>query len=458
MPHSDIAKQYQPVIGLEIHIQLQTRSKMFATEAFSFGQPPNHCVSPISLAHPGALPSINQAAVSHAIRLGLALGCTISEQCFFDRKNYFYPDLPKGYQISQDQQPICIGGKLAIRDKDGSYRDIRIHHIHIEEDAGKSVHDQDPENSLIDLNRAGVGLLELVTEPDLRTPEEAAAFMSEIRTLVRYLEVCDGDMEKGSLRCDANVSVMKKEATEFGPRVEIKNMNSFNFITKAAHYEIGRQIDELEDGGSIQQETRLWDTVRERTQPMREKETADDYRYFPEPDLLPLHISQEEVDKARKSIPRLPQDRFREYHEQLGISYNEAAALVEERAFSDYFESVRSEKTDGKEAAKWMMGPVRTWIKEQDSQIAKFPLNPSQLARLIDLVQKGTVSKHHGRGELFDALVQSPSSNPLTLAEEKGLMIQATDSRSLENEIATVLREFPDEVARYQKGKKALLG
>ena len=319
MLSKEILAKYQAVIGLEVHVQLQTQTKVFASEGFGFGAQPNEHISALTIAHPGALPFLNTKCVDHAIKLGLSINAEISPVSYFDRKNYFYPDLPKGYQISQDNEPIVKGGHMDILRKDGSSQRIRIERIHIEEDAGKSVHDLDPQGSMIDLNRAGTGLLEVVTEPDLRNAEDAANFLSEIRKLVRYLEVSDGDMEKGNLRCDANISIMPREATEYGIRVEVKNLNSFTNVSKAINYEIRRQIILVEGGGRVARETRTWDALKNISAPMRDKESADDYRYFPEPDLLPLKIGQEKLDAIKAQIPELPQQRFIRYTTEWSI-------------------------------------------------------------------------------------------------------------------------------------------
>ncbi|MCL4138407.1 UNVERIFIED_CONTAM: hypothetical protein GTU68_014461 [Idotea baltica] len=403
----EIAARYQPVIGLEIHVQLSTQSKVFATESFEFGGNPNEYVSPISLAHPGALPSLNQACIMHVAKMGLALNCSIASTTYFARKNYFYPDLPKGYQLSQAENPICQNGHIDVRLPDGSYRNIRIERIHLEEDAGKSIHDQDDKDSLIDLNRAGVGLMEIVTHPDIRTAQEASALVSEIRKIVRYIGVSDGDMEKGSLRCDANVSVMLKTATELGTRAEIKNMNSFSFLVQAINYEIERQITEIESGGEIIQETRTWDIDNQRTLSMRDKESADDYRYFPEPDLQPISISEEEIAALKSSLPKLPDTLTREYIDQLGLPINEAMAIVEDKGLSDYFEGIRALTSDQKAAAGWLMGPIKEYLNEHKSEIQDFPISPNVLVSLIALVKNGKVNHGVARDRLFPELLKT---------------------------------------------------
>ncbi|MCB0838697.1 MAG: Asp-tRNA(Asn)/Glu-tRNA(Gln) amidotransferase subunit GatB, partial [Bacteroidetes bacterium] len=408
--------KYQTVIGLEIHAQLQTESKIFAHEGFVFGSPPNHFVSPVSVAHPGALPFINQKCIELAIRMGLATHCKINQETWFARKNYFYPDLPKGYQLSQDKQPICVDGYLEIKLPDEPWRKIDIERIHLEEDAGKSIHDQDPSESFIDLNRAGVGLIEIVTRPDLRSAEEAGAFFAEVRRIVRYLDICSGNMEEGSLRCDANVSVMLKGSETLGTRAEIKNMNSINQLIRAVKYEADRQIEVIESGGKIIQETRTWDVNKQITASMRHKETADDYRYFPEPDLQPLLISQEYLENIEAELPKLPGDLFKEYHEEMGIPFNEAMTLVEQKSFSDYYEELRKITKYPKAGANWVLGPVRGFLNENNLEIEQFPLSPKQIAELIQLVKEGKVSFIAAKEQVFPNMVTSPEKTALKVA------------------------------------------
>ncbi|MEL6593126.1 MAG: Asp-tRNA(Asn)/Glu-tRNA(Gln) amidotransferase subunit GatB, partial [Bacteroidota bacterium] len=376
---------------------------------------------------------------------------------YFDRKNYFYPDLPKGYQMSQDREPICKGGSLRIRTAAGETKTIRIHHLHLEEDAGKSIHDQSPTESMIDLNRAGVALIELVSEPDMRSPEEAAAFMAEVRRLVRYLGIGEGDMEKGNLRCDANVSVMRKEATEYGTRAEIKNMNSMSFLEKAVNYEIDRQIKLIESGGMVIQETRTWDVAQERTLSMRDKESADDYRYFPEPDVLPVQIAQQEIEEIAKEIPELPLSRFERYHEEFGISENEAWSLVELRADSDYFEALLRRTSNPRLAANWIMGPIRSYLNEHKQEMEDFALSPEQLFPLIQLLEEAKVNRQAAFGPLFEAYVQAPESDVLRIAEKLNLLID-NDTDELGRLMEEIIQQNPKEVQAYRGGKKKLLG
>jgi len=383
MSHIDLASKYETVIGLEVHIQLSTLRKVFAPEDFVFGSEPNHHVSPVSMAHPGALPTPNLKCLRHIIKLGLAIGCEITPISYFARKNYFYPDLPKGFQLTQDTLPICGEGKMEITISGKHKKEIQIERIHLEEDAGKSIHDIHPTQTLIDLNRAGVGLAELVTKPDLRSAEEAGAFLAEIRRIVRYLQISDGNMEEGSLRCDANVSVMPRGSDTYGTRVEIKNINSISQVIKAISYESKRQMRCLEAGESLTQETRTWDVQKGKSFPMRDKETADDYRYFPEPDMQPVKVSKELLEELAAEIPRLPQERVEIYKKTYKIHKNEAQTLADQREFSDYFETLIKYTDSPKSAANWMLGAVRSHLNETSTDISQFPLSPEHFSSLI---------------------------------------------------------------------------
>ena len=369
---------YEVVVGLEVHAQLMTQSKLFCGDSIAYGAVPNTHVSPITLGHPGTLPKMNRKAIEYAVKMGLACHCEIEQHNYFARKNYFYPDLPKGYQVSQHTTPICKTGYVTIKTGDEE-RNIRLNRIHLEEDAGKSIHDVDDENTCIDYNRAGTPLIEIVTEPDLRSSDEAFAFVSEIRKLVRYLEVCDGNMEEGSLRCDANISVRKKGETKLGTRVEVKNLNSIRNVKRAIDVEANRLIEIIEAGGTIQQQTRSFDANAGTTQAIRDKEDADDYRYFPEPDLTPFHLQDEFIEKIKKSIPALPEERIKKYTTELSLSGYDASVLTEERTVSDYFEKIILHTTNYKAAANWMLGPVKSWMNENGKEITEFPLKPEQL-------------------------------------------------------------------------------
>jgi aspartyl-tRNA(Asn)/glutamyl-tRNA(Gln) amidotransferase subunit B len=449
--------KYQVVIGLEIHAQLQTESKIFAHEGFAFGSSPNHFVSPVSIAHPGALPFINEQCIEMAVKMGLATNCKINQETWFARKNYFYPDLPKGYQLSQDNQPICVDGYIDIKLPDQDWRRISLERIHLEEDAGKSIHDQDPHQTFIDLNRAGVGLIEIVTRPDLRSAEEAGALFAEVRRMVRYLNICSGNMEEGSLRCDANVSVMPKGSETLGTRAEIKNMNSINQLIRAIKYEADRQISVIEAGGEIIQETRTWDVNKQITASMRHKETADDYRYFPEPDLQPLSISEEYLTRIREGLPQLPGDLFKEYHEKLGIPYNEAIALAEQKEVSDYYEQLRKETTYPKAAANWILGPVKGYLNENNQKIDHFPLSPTKIAALISLIKEGKISFIAAKEQVFPAMIDAPEKSALAVATDLGVILESAENE-LEEAMKALMENHPDEVKRYKAGKKKLKG
>lgn len=454
-PQADV--QFEPVIGLEIHVQLQTERKIFATESFAFGGSPNQPLSAITYAHPGALPSLNETCIRHAVRLGQALGCQIDQHCHFDRKNYFYPDLPKGYQMSQDQRPICVGGTVPVLMSDGSLQTVALHHIHLEEDAGKSQHDQLPGASVIDLNRAGVGLVEMVTLPVIGNAELAGATVAAVRRLVRCLEVSDGHMEQGSLRCDANVSIKPVGQEQLGTRVEIKNINSISHVIRAIQYEIKRQEALIRSGGSVVQETRTWHMERLETQAMREKETADDYRYFPEPDLLPIQLSDEMLAESAGRLPVLPHVCFEQYHQQLGLSLNEAFALVDDPAYNRYFEAWRAISATPKAAAHWLLGPVRAWLNETQSELDSFSLQPEQLEQIVALIQTGTISHGAAKQQLFPAMLEQPDVDPGVLAESLGLVLKSQVAE-VEAAMTRVMEQFPDKVASYQKGKKGLKG
>ncbi|MDX2282815.1 MAG: Asp-tRNA(Asn)/Glu-tRNA(Gln) amidotransferase subunit GatB [Bacteroidia bacterium] len=450
--------RYQPVIGLEIHIQLLTERKMFAPEGFAFASAPNTWISAVTLAHPGALPAPNRAAVGHALRLGLALGCEIDQTCYFSRKNYFYPDLPKGYQLSQDDRPICRHGSVEFPMPDGSIRAIALERIHLEEDAGKSLHDQSPDETFIDLNRAGVGLLELVTRPELHSAEEAGALLAEIRRTVRRLGVGDGNMEAGSLRCDANVSVKRPEDPQLGVRVEVKNINSISFLIRAIQFEIGRQIGLLEAGQAVQRETRTWDVASQRTLSMRVKETADDYRYFPEPDLQPLRIPDAHLEEVRRSLPELPAARFQRYRRELALPVNEALTLAEDPVFSDYFEALRPHAGDDRLAANWMLGPVRSWLNDQQLPPGGFPVQPAMLGQLIALVHAGRISHHLAREQAFPALLAQPDLDLERYVQQLDPGQAGSLTSALETAMQALMAQFPDEVKRYRGGKKGLIG
>jgi aspartyl-tRNA(Asn)/glutamyl-tRNA(Gln) amidotransferase subunit B len=449
--------KYELVIGLEVHAQLQTLSKAFSTDSAEFGAPPNTCISVVSLGHPGTLPKLNEKVVELAVRLGLATHCSIREVNRFARKNYFYADLPKGYQISQFDTPICYDGYVTIKDDSGNAKQIRLERIHLEEDAGKSIHDQDPFDTLIDLNRAGVALVEMVSRPDLATPGEAYNYLTEVRKLVRYLDVCDGNMEEGSLRCDANISVRLKGAKELGTKVEVKNMNSIRNVQRAIEFEFRRQCAALEAGEVIVQETRNFDAVSGETRSMRSKEMAHDYRYFPEPDLPPLIVSHEYVENIRYNLPELPEALFEKYTTRYGLSDYDAYWITEDKASVAYFDSVISHTADYKAAANWMMGKIKSYLNEKGIHLNEFPLEGEKIAEIINLVKEGKVSNTVAAEHIFPKLLQDSTRRALEIAEADNL-IQQSDESTLAAFADDVLAAFPDKVKEYRAGKKGLLG
>ena len=449
------ANKYDAVIGLEVHAQLNTLSKVFSDDPNSFGTEPNQNVSVISLGHPGSLPKLNAKVIEYAIKLGLATESRISPTVSFARKNYFYTDLPKGYQISQHESPICEKGHVTIR-IGGKEKTIRLTRIHIEEDAGKSLHDRKPESSLIDLNRAGVPLLEIVTEPDLQSAEEAQAYLGEIRRLLRYLEICDGNMEEGSMRCDANVSVKEKNQTELGTRTEIKNLNSISNVRKAIEYEINRQIKIIENGDKVIQETVSYDDQKGLTFPLRSKEEADDYRYFPEPDLNPLEIPAEMISRIREKLPSLPNELYQNFTEKFKLGQWEAEALIESASVAGYFNKL-AQKTEPKTAANWILGPVKSWMNENNAEIGEFPLDTAKLEELIRITEEGLISYTAAQQRLFPALISKPGSEPEELAREMDLLKESGENIIMKH-VEYALDKYPDKIMEYHKGKKGLLG
>lgn len=447
---------YEAVIGLEVHAQLLTESKIFCGDDASFTNSPNIHISPISLGYPGTLPRLNKKAVEFAIRIGLACHSTFPEYLFFDRKNYFYPDLPKGYQISQHNCPICQGGYVRIK-LGQEVKDVKLHHIHLEEDAGKSVHDQHDQDTLLDFNRAGVALLEIVSEPDMHLPEEAYQYLTELRRLVRYLGICDGNMEEGSLRCDANISIRPKGSSMLGPKVEIKNMNSIRNVKRAIEHEIERQIDVVLQGGTIEQQTRSYDAQSGSTHEMRSKEMANDYRYFPDPDLSPLRIEPDYIETIRKQLPALPEQRQLQYTQVWGLSHYDAGVLTEDISISDYYEAVCAVYPKYKAAANWIQGPVKSFLNDQNMDMREFPIPAQVLADLIQLVDSGKVHFSAAASQIFPKLAEHPNQSPEELAIRLDLILQKNNDSILPL-IDSVMAEFPDKVAAYQKGKKGLLG
>lgn len=449
------AQQYEVVIGLEIHAQLATNSKLFCGDSNEFGGEPNTRISAISLAHPGTLPKTNKKAVELAVKLGLAIGCNIEQYNFFARKNYFYPDLPKGYQISQHTSPICKGGELVIETSSGK-RAIQLNRIHLEEDAGKSIHDQHPTQTYIDLNRAGTPLVEIVTEPNIYSAEEAGQFVSEIRKLVRWLGVSDGNMEEGSLRCDANISLRPLGTTILGTKVEVKNLNSIRHVKKAIEFEIARMTELLLQGKPVIQQTRSYDAGKDITFALREKEEANDYRYFPDPDLAPFTLDDEYLTTIKKTIPELPNALFERLIQLPGITEYDAHQLTDDIETARYFDAVSACTQHKKAIANWMTGPIRQWLNENQKNFAAFPILPAQLAELIELVESAKLNFSTAVSKLLPAMLIE-NTDPLLLAEKMNLL-QNADESQLIVWVEEVLATHQEKVTEYKKGKKGLLG
>lgn len=450
----ELRDKYEVVIGLEVHAQLKTKSKIFAPDKNEFGQEPNTLTSPITLGMPGVLPVLNKECVNMGILTGLALNCEIPSRCKFDRKQYFYPDLPKGYQISQYDEPICVNGHIEI---DG--KRIGITRAHLEEDAGKLVHAgangiAGSTYSLVDLNRAGTPLLEIVSEPDMRSSEEAKNYMEELRNIVRYIGVCDGNLEEGSMRCDANISIMPKGSKEFGTRAEIKNVNSFAALQRAIEYEIERQIEIVEEGGEVVQETRLWDDASRETRSMRGKEDAHDYRYFPEPDLMPLEISREWVEGIRAKMPELPNQKRKRYQE-IGLSEYDASVIVEQMGLALFFDKVLELGANPKTAVNFIMGEITAYLKEEHIEITDTKLTPDNLAELISLIEKGTISNNIGKQIIIEMMKDGTKAS--VIVEKKGLS-QISDEGAIKELVQKVVDAHPNEVEAYKNGKTNLLG
>jgi aspartyl-tRNA(Asn)/glutamyl-tRNA(Gln) amidotransferase subunit B len=447
--------QYETVVGLEIHIQLATQSKAFCGDSATFGGDPNTHISAISLAHPGTLPRVNKTQIEYATRLGLAMDSSINLRNAFDRKNYFYADLPKGYQITQDRLPICIGGGIHIV-TNGVRKYIRLHHIHMEEDAGKLTHDQASGFSLVDLNRSGVPLLEVVSEPDMRSSDEVYEYIAAMRQLVRYLEISDANMEEGSMRCDCNVSVMKKGATQFGNRCEIKNINSLRFAKRAIDFEVKRQIDLIEAGGKVTQQTRSFDPATGTTAPLRDKEDAHDYRYFPDPDLPPIVMTREQVIKIKHTLPPMPW-ALREEFAKKGISEEDTHVLTEDKATALYCLDLIKASGNGKAVANLVLNKIRPFCKEKGIEIHENPVATEQLVLLLQLIESGKVANAIAYQRVFPEMWQNPTENPLEIAQRLNL-IQENNTDFLSDIIQKVLAQYPDKVADYKKGKKNLIG
>jgi aspartyl-tRNA(Asn)/glutamyl-tRNA(Gln) amidotransferase subunit B len=449
---------YEAVIGLEVHAELLTQSKVFCGCSAKFGAPPNQNTCPVCLGLPGALPVLNRRAVEFAIRAGLAARCTIARSSRWARKNYFYPDLPKGYQISQYELPLCLGGMIDIETEAGNKR-VRLTRIHMEEDTGKNIHDAHGDASLVDFNRCGVPLLEIVSEPDMHSSQEAGAYLRKLRTILQYLEICDGNMEEGSFRCDANVSIRKRGATELGTKVEIKNMNSFRNVERAIEFELKRQAQTLDEGGRLVQETRLWDPDREVTRAMRSKEFAHDYRYFPEPDLLPLLVSEAWIDAVRRALPELPDARRARFVRDYGLPAYDAEVLTMRRDIADFYEAAVRHHRNPKALSNWVMGDILRIIRERKLDnalvIHDWPVPPERLAAMVELIDSGEISGKIAKA-VFEEMVTT-GKTPLQIVEEQGLK-QISDEGAIVAAVEQVIAANPDKVAEYRGGKDKLFG
>jgi aspartyl-tRNA(Asn)/glutamyl-tRNA(Gln) amidotransferase subunit B len=451
-----IRDKYTLVVGLEVHAQLLTKSKIYAGDSTAYGSPPNTNISVITLGHPGALPRLNKRVVEFAIKMGLASHCSITRFNIFDRKNYFYPDLPKGYQITQDRTPICKGGYITINTKEGE-RNITLNRIHIEEDAGKSIHLETEADTLVDLNRAGVPLIEIVTEPDIRTSEEAGALLTEVRKLVRYLDICDGNMEEGSLRCDANVSIMLNDAKEYGKKVEVKNMNSIRNVQRAIDHEVERQIELLEQGIPVISETRTFDAGNGKTYSMRTKEELNDYRYFPDPDLSPMQVSDAWLESIKASMPSLPRELHRKYVTDYHLPEYDAQVLTDSRDVALYFEEICKLSGNYKAASNWVMGPVKSYLNELSLSADEFPLSPKIIAEIIALIDEGKINFATASQRVFPELLKNPNKSAMEVAQQLNV-IQDSNHDSILPIINDVIKEFPLKVEEYKNGKKGIIG
>ncbi|HTI85733.1 MAG TPA: Asp-tRNA(Asn)/Glu-tRNA(Gln) amidotransferase subunit GatB [Alphaproteobacteria bacterium] len=446
--------KWEVVIGLEVHAQVTAKSKLFSGASTEFGAEPNTQVSLVDAAMPGMLPVINRVAVEQAVRTGLGLQAKINLRSVFDRKNYYYPDLPPGYQISQYKQPVVGKGALVLDLADGTAKSVGIERVHLEQDAGKSLHDQDPRRTFVDLNRAGVALMEIVSEPDLRSADEAGFYLAKLRSILRYLGTCDGDMEKGNLRADVNVSVRRAGAADYGTRCEIKNVNSIRFVKQAIEYEARRQIDVLEDGGKIDQETRLFDSAKGETRPMRSKEEAHDYRYFPDPDLLPLVLEPKWVEEIKAGLPELPDAKKERFMRAYGLSAYDAGVLVAEKETAAFYETVAKGR-DAKLAANWMINEFFARLGKAGLEIGASPVSAASLGKLIDLIADNTISGRTAK-DVFDEMFAN-GTEPAAIVEAKGLK-QITDTGAIEAAVDTVIAANPAQVAKYKAGESKVAG
>lgn len=453
---NDKYSKYEVIVGLEVHAQLSTNSKMYCGDSAEYGAAPNTQVSPLSLGHPGTLPVVNEKAIEYAVKIGLATKSEIRGENEFARKNYFYADLPKGYQITQDKTPICTNGVVEF-ELENELKKVRLTRIHLEEDAGKSIHDIDPYFTLVDLNRAGVPLIEIVSEPDIRSGDEAMAYLNEVRKLVRHLEICDGNMEEGSMRCDANVSVRLKGTTAYNPRSEVKNMNSMRNVKRAIEFEFIRQIDALEAGEKLVQETRGFDAIKGITLSQRSKEHAHDYRYFPEPDLPPVIVTQQYIESIKAEMPKLPAELKYEYMDKFGLPEYDARLISDDKAVSNYYNAIIEFTQNYKAASNWLLGPIKNYLNESGKEIEEFLLKPKTVAALIALIHEGKTNFSVASAHIFPALLQTPEKAPLEIAQALNL-IQNSDEDLIGGFVQQVLAAMPEKVAEYKAGKKGLLG
>jgi len=453
---SSLRDKYELVVGLEVHAQLSTNTKAYCNDSTEYGAGPNTQTSPITLGHPGTLPKSNKKVIEYAVKMGIACGSTIRERNEYARKNYFYPDLPKGYQITQDTTPICNGGAIYVKDAEGNSKTINITRIHMEEDAGKSIHDLDPFNSLVDLNRAGVALIEIVSEPDIRSSDEAYQYLAEVRKLIRYLDICDGNLEEGSLRCDANISVMLKGSKTFGNRAEVKNMNSLRNVKRAIEHEMDRQIEILENGGIVDQQTRSFNANTGTTSLMRSKEDANDYRYFPEPDLQPVMVTEKDIEEIKKTLPPLPKELFKKFTTEFGLSEYDTNVIIEEKEIALYYNELCQYTKNYKAAANFVNGSVKSYLNENAIETNQFSLSAKRLSELIKLVDEGKISNSVATQKVFGELVGNDFS-PEEIAK-KNNWIQESNTDALQTFVQQALDKYPEKVEEYKSGKKGLIG
>ena len=453
---SDYHEKYELVVGLEVHAQLLTETKLFSGDSAAFGGAPNTHISPITLAHPGALPKLNRKAVEYAVRMGLACNSKITRYNYFARKNYFYPDLPKGYQISQLTTPVCDGGYVEVKTSLGTKK-VTLNRIHLEEDAGKSIHDIQPGFTCVDYNRAGVPLIEIVTEPDIHHPEEAFAYLTELRKRLRYLGICDGNMEEGSMRCDANISIRRHGDPKLGTKVEVKNLNSIRNVKRAIESEFERLVSLVEKGEPIIQETRSFDAGNSSTFSLRNKEEANDYRYFPDPDLAPFIVTEEMVEDIRKAVPEMPEQRAARYIREFHLPEYDARVLCDEKETADFFESMLQHTSNFKGAANLLLGPVKGYLNEKAIHINDFPVIPENLAGLLRLVEENKINFSMASTRLLHEMIRQPAKQPGELATELNL-IQDSDDSTIEAWVEQALKQMPEKVTEYRKGKKGLIG